>query len=281
MLAYRHAFHAGNHGDVLKHLLLLAVLRHLNLKDKGWRFVDTHAGAGGYSLQGTYARKKAEHAQGIARVRARAADAPPLVMDYLERVREFNGGDTLRQYPGSPALAHALQRPQDQLSLFELHPTDHRVLDSYLGRQPGCEVRMTDGFEALKSRLPPPTRRGLVLIDPSYELDRDYTRVVAALRDALQRFADGTYMVWYPQVGKLAAAQLPKRLRALAPGAWLHAHLTVAQPDARGFGMSGSGVFVINPPHTLHAQLKTVLPWLHGVLAQFDGGGWGLEQKAD
>jgi 23S rRNA (adenine2030-N6)-methyltransferase len=280
MLAYRHAFHAGNHGDVLKHLVLLAVLRHLNLKDKGWRYVDTLAGAGGYSLQGAYARKKAEHAQGIALVRARAADAPPLVADYLERVREFNGGDALKQYPGSPAFAHALQRPQDQLSLFELHPTDHRVLSSYLGKEAGCEVRMVDGFEALKSRLPPPTRRGLVLVDPSYELDRDYARVVSVLRESLQRFADGSYLVWYPQVGKVQAAELPKRLRNLTSGPWLHARLTVARPDARGFGMSGSGVFVFNPPHTLHAQLKTVLPWLHEVLKQFDGGGWQLDQKA-
>jgi 23S rRNA (adenine2030-N6)-methyltransferase len=281
MLAYRHAFHAGNHGDVLKHLVLLAVLRHLNLKDKGWRYVDTHAGAGGYSLQGAYARKKAEHAQGIALVRARGADAPPLVADYLERVREFNGGDALKQYPGSPAFAHALQRPQDQLELFELHPTDHRVLSSYLGKEAGCEVRMVDGFDTLKSRLPPPTRRGLVLVDPSYELDRDYARVVSTLREVVPRFADGTYMVWYPQVGKVQAAELPKRLRNLANGPWLHARLTVARPDARGFGMSGSGVFVFNPPHTLHAQLKTVLPWLHEVLKQFDGGGFVLEQRAD
>jgi 23S rRNA (adenine2030-N6)-methyltransferase len=213
-------------------------------------------------------------------VRARAADAPPLVADYLERVREFNGGDALKQYPGSPAFAHALQRPQDQLSLFELHPTDHRVLSSYLGKEAGCEVRMVDGFEALKSRLPPPTRRGLVLVDPSYELDRDYARVVSVLRESLQRFADGSYLVWYPQVGKVQAAELPKRLRNLTSGPWLHARLTVARPDARGFGMSGSGVFVFNPPHTLHAQLKTVLPWLHEVLKQFDGGGWQLDQKA-
>lgn len=139
---------------------------------------------------------------------------------------------------------------------------------------------MVDGFEALKSRLPPPTRRGLVLVDPSYELERDYARVVSVLRESLQRFADGSYLVWYPQVGKVQAAELPKRLRNLTSGPWLHARLTVARPDARGFGMSGSGVFVFNPPHTLHAQLKTVLPWLHGVLKQFDSGGWQLDQKA-
>jgi len=121
----------------------------------------------------------------------------------------------------------------------------------------------------------------VVLMDPSYELDRDYSRVVTALRDGMQRFAEGTFMVWYPLVGKLPAVQLPKRLKALAPKRWVHARLTVQPFDARGFGMAGSGVFIINPPHTLHAELNSLLPWLHEALKQFDGGGWVLEQKAD
>jgi 23S rRNA (adenine2030-N6)-methyltransferase len=284
MLAYRHAFHAGNHGDVLKHIVLMQVLRHMNLKDKGWRFIDTHAGAGGYSLQSSYARKKGEFEQGVGRLWDQP-DLPPLVADYLQFVQQFNGGQAakgpLRQYPGSPALAHAMSRPQDQLRLFELHPTDYRVLASYLAEEGGVEVKMSDGFEGLKSRLPPPTRRGVVLIDPSYEIDRDYSRVVAALRDGLQRFADGVYIVWYPVVGKLPAVQLPKRLRTLGARRWMHARLTVQKFDARGFGMAGSGVFVINPPHTLYAEMEALLPWLHGALKQFDGGGWVLEQKED
>ncbi|MFM8769817.1 MAG: 23S rRNA (adenine(2030)-N(6))-methyltransferase RlmJ [Rubrivivax sp.] len=280
MLAYRHAFHAGNHGDVLKHIALMQVLRHMNLKDKGWRFVDTHAGAGGYSLHSTYAKKNGEYTQGVGRLWGRT-DVPAPVADYLDLIRQFNGGSTLKQYPGSPAIANALCREQDQLRLFEMHPTDYRVLASYLAEEPGVEVKMSDGFEGLKSRLPPPTRRGVVLMDPSYELDRDYSRVVTALRDGMQRFADGTFMVWYPLVGKLPAVQLPKRLKALAPKRWVHARLTVQPFDARGFGMAGSGVFIINPPHTLHAELNTLLPWLHEVLKQFDGGGWVLEQKAD
>ena len=284
MLAYRHAFHAGNHGDVLKHIVLMQVLRYMNLKDKGWRYVDTHAGAGGYSLQSQYARKKGESELGIGRLWERQ-DLPPLVADYLSLIQQFNGGGErkaqLRQYPGSPALAHAMSRPQDQLRLFEMHPTDYRVLASYLAEEPGVEVRMADGFEGLKSRLPPPTRRGVTLIDPSYEIDRDYSRVVAALRDGLQRFADGVFIVWYPVVGKLPAVQLPKRLKALAARRWLHARLTVQKFDTSGFGMAGSGVFVINPPHTLHAELEAVMPWLHEVLKQFEGGGWLVEQKAD
>jgi 23S rRNA (adenine2030-N6)-methyltransferase len=121
----------------------------------------------------------------------------------------------------------------------------------------------------------------VVLMDPSYELDRDYSRVVTALRDGLQRFAEGTFMVWYPVVSKLPAVQLPKRLKALATKRWLHARLTVQPLDARGFGMAGSGLFIINPPHTLHAELNSLLPWLHEALKQFDGGGWVLEQKTD
>lgn len=280
MLAYRHAFHAGNHGDVLKHIVLMLVLRYMNQKEKGWRFVDTHAGAGGYSLHSTYAKKNAEFNEGVGRLWGRT-DVPPAVADYLDLIRQFNGSNTLKQYPGSPAIANALCREQDQLRLFEMHPTDYRVLASYLAEEPGVEVKMSDGFEGLKSRLPPPTRRGVVLMDPSYELDRDYSAVVAALRDGMQRFADGTFMVWYPMVGKLPAVQLPKRLKALAPKRWVHARLTVQKLDARGFGMAGSGVFIINPPHTLHAELNTLLPWLYEALKQFDGGGWVLEQKAD
>jgi 23S rRNA (adenine2030-N6)-methyltransferase len=279
MLAYRHAFHAGNHGDVLKHVVLVQVLEYLNLKDKGWRYVDTHAGAGRYALYGAAARKKAEHLHGIAQLWGRE-DAPPAVARYLELVRAANPGGTLTSYPGSPQFAQMLQRRQDQLRLFEMHPADVRTLGTRFGRAPGVEVVLGDGFTELKSQLPPPTRRSLVLMDPSYELERDYARVLATLREALARFAEGVYMVWYPQVGRVAAHELPRRLQALAPKGWLHARLTVQQPDARGFGLAGSGVFVFNPPHTLHGELARALPWLHEALKQHEGGSWLLDQRA-
>jgi 23S rRNA (adenine2030-N6)-methyltransferase len=273
MLAYRHAFHAGNHADVLKHTALVAVLRYMNLKDKGWRMVDTHAGAGGYSLQGEYAAKRSEFEQGIAPLWARD-DLPPPVADLVGLVRQFNGDKTLVQYPGSPALAHMLMRPQDQLRLYEMHPTDHKILASYLGEQPGVEVAMSDGFAALKSQLPPTTRRGVVLIDPSYEIKTDYARTLAALREALERFAEGVVIVWLPQLQLLEAAQLPQRLKAsadkLAKKGWLHARLTVAQSDERGYGMLGSSVFIANPPHTLVAELRPAVAWLAKTLGQVD-----------
>ncbi|MEY2890674.1 MAG: hypothetical protein RJA98_582 [Pseudomonadota bacterium] len=279
MLAYRHAFHAGNHADVLKHTVLTMVLRYMNQKDKPYRLVDTHGGAGGYSLEGSYAQKKGEFEQGIARLWGRA-DLPAPVADYVARVTEFNPEGRLEQYPGSPAFARALLRPQDQLRLFELHPTDFRILASYMEGERHVEVKQADGFEGLKSQVPPSTRRGVVLMDPSYEGHGDYNKVVHSLRDALQRFAEGVYMVWYPQVQKLEAAQLPKRLEAMAPKGWLHARLTVQQPDAQGFGLAGSGMFIINPPYTLHDELLAVLPWLTEALGQYDGANYLLEHRA-
>ena len=278
MLAYRHAFHAGNHADVLKHTVLTQVLRHMNAKDKPYRLVDTHAGAGGYSLEGRYAQKKGEYEQGIARLWERD-DLPPAVADYVELVRQFNPDGRLTQYPGSPALAQMVLRAQDQLRLFELHPTDHRILASYLGPLKGAEVFDTDGFDGLKGQVPPSTRRAVVLMDPSYEGNGDYAKVVSALRDAVTRFAEGVYVVWYPQVTKLEAAQLPRRLEALAPKGWLHARLSVQEPDRLGFGLAGSGVFVINPPYTLHAQMQTVLPYLTDVLGQYDSANYLLKER--
>jgi 23S rRNA (adenine2030-N6)-methyltransferase len=264
---------------VLKHVVLTRVLRHMNLKPKPYRLIDTHSGAGGYSLEGIHAQKKGEYFNGVARLWDRA-DLPPAVADYLEHVRQFNPGKRLEQYPGSPAFGQMLLRPQDQLRLFELHPTDHRILDAYLGTSPGVQVKDTDGFDGLKGQVPPDSRRAVVLMDPSYEGTGDYGRVIASLRDAIDRFPLGVYLVWYPQVSKLEAAQLPRRLEGLAPKGWLHVRLTVQQPDSQGFGLAGSGMFILNPPYTLHAQLLEVLPCLTEVLGQYDGANYLLEEKA-
>ncbi|MBL8352467.1 MAG: 23S rRNA (adenine(2030)-N(6))-methyltransferase RlmJ [Burkholderiaceae bacterium] len=283
MLAYRHAFHAGNHADVLKHAVLVAVLRHLNLKDKAWRLVDTHAGAGAYALQAAAAQKHGEYRQGIARL-WQAPDLPPLLADYVAQVRAFDPHDGLSQYPGSPRFARALMRPQDQLRLFELHPTDHALLAEQFAGDRQVIVQHGDGFAGLKSQLPPPSRRGLLLMDPSYEIKTDYAAVVAAAREALTRFAEGIVMIWYPQLDLRESAQLPQRLKAVADAqakkGWLHARLTVAEPNERGFGMLGSGLFVANPPYTLRAQLQAALPVLVRLLGQFAGAGQRLEVSA-
>ena len=279
MLAYRHAFHAGNHADVLKHLVLTQVLRHMALKDKPYTLIDTHAGAGGYSLASPEAQKKGEFEHGILRLWDRT-DLPAAVADYLQIVRDFNPEGGLGRYPGSPEFARRLLRPADALRLFELHPADVRTLAAHHAARPHTEVHHEDGFEGLKAQLPPPSRRAVLLIDPSYELKADYARLVAAVREALRRFAECVVIVWYPQVNRLEAAQLPKRLCNLAPKAWLHARLTVQPVDQQGFGLAGSGVVVINPPWTLHAALQEALPWLCKVLAQYDGANYLLEQRA-
>lgn len=283
MLAYRHAFHAGNHADVLKHIVFMRVLRYLNQKEKPYRLVDTHAGAGGYSLEGQYAQKKNEYVEGIGRLWEKeksGEELPEAVADYLAAVREFNPDGKLTQYPGSPAFAQMLLRPQDQLRLFELHNTDHRILASYLGETKGVQIFNADGFDGLKGQLPPPSRRGAVLMDPSYEGHHDYGRVIASLREALTRFAEGVYMVWYPQVTKLEAAQLPRRLEALAPKGFLHVRLTVQPLDQHGFGLAGSGMFILNPPYTLHDEMQALLPWLVEVLGQYDDANYLIEQRA-
>ncbi|MEW6560466.1 MAG: 23S rRNA (adenine(2030)-N(6))-methyltransferase RlmJ [Pseudomonadota bacterium] len=280
MLAYRHAFHAGNHADVLKHLVLVQVLRHMNRKDKPYWVIDTHAGAGGYALHEAHAQKNAEYADGIERLWA-CKDAPEAVADYLALIKAFNPSGVLLHYPGSPAIAHQLMRPQDKLRLFELHPTDHRVLEATFGAQPGVQVRCADGFVALKSLLPPPDRRAVVLLDPSYELKTDYAALRHALTDALQRFAVGTYAVWYPVLQRRESHLLPQQLRRIAGQAdWLDVRMQVREPDVSGFGLLGSGMFLINPPWTLHDTLRDVLPWLTGVLGQFKGAHFSLEQQA-
>jgi 23S rRNA (adenine2030-N6)-methyltransferase len=284
MLAYRHAFHAGNHADVLKHLVLCQVLLHMAEKDKPFTLVDTHAGAGGYSLEGRYALKKNESESGIVRLWART-DLPRALAHYVSLVRDFNGGGDapLAQYPGSPALAQMLLRPTDPLHCFELHPTDERILRAYLSARRLAKVTLGDGFAALPHELPPPSRRGVVLIDPPYEMKTDYVRTLGAVREALSRFATGVVLVWVPQLATVESRELPRRLlnaAASAPKGALHARLTVAAPGERGFGLIGSSMVVINPPHGLQETLREVLPYLKTVLGRFDGATHGLDLQS-
>ncbi|MFA5664178.1 23S rRNA (adenine(2030)-N(6))-methyltransferase RlmJ [Castellaniella sp.] len=282
MFSYRHAFHAGNHGDVLKHAILVQILEYLKRKDKPFWVVDTHAGAGLYALQGDWARQSGEAGTGVARLPGQP-DPPVLVQRYLTALQAFSDARDGPLYPGSPALAvHAL-RSHDQLHLFELHPTEITVLHQSLERL-GADPRRVgihhvDGFAGLAALLPPAPRRGLILIDPSYEDKRDYRQVLAAIRAGLQRFAQGCYMVWYPLVQRVQATEMARALERL-PVEWLHATLQVRKPSADGLGLHGSGVFVINPPYTLHAELRTALPWLARVLGQDARAGHTLRSSA-
>ena len=277
MLSYRHAFHAGNHADVLKHAVLVHLLRYLTQKDKPLWFVDTHAGAAVYALDEGYAQKNAEYETGIGRLWPRA-DLPPALADYVDQVRALNPAGALRRYPGSPQLALQLLRKQDRLRMFELHSTESRLLQQYFRDDaPRAIVQAGDGYAGLQAVLPPPSRRALVLIDPSYEDKGDYRQVLAALRDAQKRFAAGVYAVWYPQVQRREARQFPEQLKSLQAKDWLHVTLTVKKPEASGYGLHGSGMFVLNPPWLLPQALDLAMPYLARVLAQDAAAAFSLE----
>ena len=283
MLSYRHAFHAGNHADVLKHFLLVQLLRHMTRKETAFWVIDTHAGAGVYALDTGYATKLAEHVDGIGRVWNRN-DLPAPLTEYVDFVRELNPDGKLRAYPGSPWIAQRLLRPQDRLRLFELHSTDSELLQGNfraLGArtQRSTIIASTDGYAGLKAVLPPLPRRGLVLIDPPFEDKNDYNTVVAALTDALTRFATGTYALWYPQLVRADSQHLPATLKTLPAKNWLHVALSVCAPAEDGFGMRGSGLFILNPPWTLHKTLQEVMPYLVTVLGRDSGAGFVLEQR--
>ena len=282
MLSYRHSFHAGNHADVLKHFVLVYLLRHLAQKDKPFWYIDTHAGAGEHALDGPWAKKNAEFESGIARLWNRR-DLPPPVADYVDQVVALNPAapgakPALKKYPGSSQIALQLMRPRDRMRLFELHSTEASHLKTYYkGQAPRMLVQSGDGFAGLNTILPPVTRRGLVLIDPSYEDKDDYRHVIKALKDGLERFATGTYMLWYPEVQRPESRRLPDALKRIPVKDWLHVALTVKTPDESGLGLHGSGLYIINPPWTLAGMLRKFMPGLTKALAQDASAAFVLE----
>lgn len=279
MLSYRHAFHAGNHADVLKHAVAVQLLRHLGQKDKAYWYIDTHAGAGVYALTEGYAAKTAEFETGIGKLWERQ-DLPAPLADYVDQVSALNPDGRLRYYPGSPYLAWRLMREQDRMRLFELHTTEIDVLRHNF-RDAGRRAMLYpgDGFDGIKALLPPAPRRALVLVDPSFEDKRDYARTLACLEESLGRFATGVYAVWYPQVARLESQRFPEQLKRLQSTDWLHLTLTVSRPPADGYGLFGSGMFILNPPYTLAAAMKTALPYLVDVLGQDDAAQFKLEGR--
>lgn len=284
MLSYRHAFHVGNHADVLKHTVLLQVLKHAAQKDKPFWYIDTHAGAGSYALDKGYATQNAEFSGGIGQLWD-VKGLPLAVADYIALVRSFNPDQSLRHYPGSPILAYSAMRPDDRLRLFELHPNDYKLLNQSfksLGLGPGNRKVMTeakDGFAGIKALLPPPQRRAVILIDPPYEEKKDYQRVVEMLKDSLVRFATGTYIIWYPLLQRPEPQQMVDKLKKLPLKNWLHVSLTVHTPSIDGFGMHGSGLFIANPPYTLPQLLVETMPILLEKLGMDEGADYVLESQ--
>jgi 23S rRNA (adenine2030-N6)-methyltransferase len=277
MLSYRHAFHAGNHADVLKHFVLDQVLTYFTQKDKPFWYIDTHAGAGLYELTKGYALQNAEFDSGIARLTSRL-DLPEPVATYLEIIKSLNLNNVLNLYPGSPMVAKAHLRADDKMRLFELHPSDCKLLiENFKDDGKQVKIEVSDGFLGLKSLLPPPSKRAVVLIDPPYEEKQDYQRVVDCVKDSLARFATGTYMVWYPLLQRPEPIQMLEKLKKLEVENWLNVSITVQVPSDEGFGMFGSGLFIINPPWTLPKILDETLPYLTSLLAKDDSAEYSLE----
>ncbi len=288
MLSYRHVFHAGNHADVLKHIVLQQTLLHLCQKEAPFFYIDTHAGAGAYALNSDHAKKSGESRDGIFRL-LEAGNLPEAVQDYLRLIWAINPGKKLNRYPGSPCIAELLLREQDRIRLFEMHPVDIRVLQDNIklwaglkttpkpGRGRRIIVERKDGFTSLKSLLPPPSRRAAVLIDPSYEVKQDYQSVITTLVDAQKRFPTGTYMVWYPILQRLESRRFADQLKKNAARGWLNITLRIARPVPDGTGFVASGMFIINPPWKLREKLEEAMPSLVELLGRDDGAGYDIE----
>ena len=284
MFSYRHAFHAGSHADILKHLVMIHLVEYLQEKPGALTIVDTHAGAGIYSLIDGFAAVSKEADQGIYRLTKFAENnsVSSGIAHYLDCIRAENADDEIKIYPGSPFILARLLRTQDRLKLFELHPKEIDILRhniSELKQSKQIDIYAEDSFARLKGLMPPPSRRGLVLIDPSYEDKQDYRYLETTMEEALQRFATGCYAIWYPCLSRRESAALPDHMKKIAAAhkrSWLHVELRVENaPKERR--LQASGMFIINPPWTLEKQLAESLPILVKVLGQDGGAGFVLK----
>lgn len=274
LLSYRHSFHAGNHADVVKHIVQSLILDALKQKDKPFVYHDTHSGVGRYDLTHEWSEKTGEYKQGIARIWEQN-NLPEDLKSYLDAIKALNNGDNLRYYPGSPRVARAQLRSQDRMVLTELHPSDYPLLEQEFHRDHQVSIYKEDGFSRLKASLPPQERRGLVLIDPPYELAKEYRDVVQAIYQSHKRWATGIYAIWYPVVNRCDIDDMLEGLEGLGIRKILQIELGVS-PDTNERGMTASGMIVINPPWKLESQMQEILPFLQQAIAPATGH-WKVE----
>lgn len=278
---YRHAYHAGNHADVLKHVALALIIEHLKKKDAPFRYYDAHGGIGLYDLAGTEAEKTFEWREGVGRLFAAdgaalplSGEAEALIAPWRACVAEVNAEGGLGRYPGSPEIARALLRREDRLRLNELHPVDYETLAARFATDKRTAVTRLDALVFLKSQTPPPERRGLILIDPPYEKTNEADQAIRMLTEGLKRFATGVYALWYPVTGDGLDRKLREAVVAM-PVKSMTAELLVreARPDS---GLAGSGVIVVNPPWRLDEEMRALLPALAERLSQ-GAPSWRIE----
>ncbi|WP_420960025.1 23S rRNA (adenine(2030)-N(6))-methyltransferase RlmJ [Brucella sp. IR073] len=279
---YRHAYHAGNFADVFKHVVLTRIIEYLKRKEQAFRVVDTHAGIGRYDLTGTEAGKTAEWRDGILRLLdgASSGSIPPAVAEllapYLDIIRAENAGDSLTTYPGSPLLARRLMRKQDRLSALELHPEDVKTLATLFAGDHQARIIHLDGWLALGAHLPPKEKRGLVLVDPPFEIAGEFDRLVDGLIKAHKRFPGGTYALWYPVKDRQEVKRFAARLRETGIAKILRLELAIRPPSPEP-RLDGTGMIVVNPPYTLESEMKLLLPCLTGLLGEAKGGSFAIE----
>ena len=275
MLSYRHGYHAGNHADVFKHIVLSLLVRSLLTKEKPFFYLDTHAGAGRYHLESTLPSKNREFESGIASL-MNHGDAPPELSDYFAAIAVLNHGGGFLDYPGSPCIVRSMLRSGDRMSLCELHPRDLEALQWVFSGERRVCVSQMDGYQAIRAQLPPLERRGLVHIDPAYELKDERKRLLEALREGHRRWATGMYAVWYPIQDRYVADDFLKRVQRSRIPRILMSEFSVLQ-QTEELRMIGSGMLVINPPWKLEEQLRGVLPWLWERLAVKGQGGYRVK----
>lgn len=261
MLSYRHAFHAGNFADVLKHSTLYLVIDYFCHKDKGFSYIDSHSGAGIYRLLDEYAQKTGEYKNGIEKI-IKQNDLPEDLIDYCNLINKLNTTQNqLTLYPGSPGIAKQLLRRQDAAHLYELHPSDNLLLNQYCERWRKATVYQSDGYQGVLAQVPPATRRGIVLIDPSYEIKKDYIDAVETIIQAYRKFATGCYILWYPVVQRhfidnMSEKFINSKVKNLIQVEYCQ------EKDTDEYGMTGTGLFIVNPPWQLKQQMQSILPYL-------------------
>jgi 23S rRNA (adenine2030-N6)-methyltransferase len=276
---YRHAFHAGNFADVLKHVVLMMLVEHLKKKPSPFLFLDTHAGRGVYDLSEAQPQRSGEYKSGVGRLLdLPAASLPPEVAAYILLVRESAGKDhsAITAYPGSPVIVARMRRPTDRLVLIEKLPKEADALRAAVGRRRLVSVVDGDGYASLKAHLPPREGRGLVLIDPPYESELEFDKVLAALEVAHERWPAGMYCVWYPLTDRAGPVRFHRNVERAGIRKVLDVTLNVLPADAQ-VGMSGAGLVIINPPWQLDERLRELMPQLHRLLAPEGLGGCNVE----
>jgi 23S rRNA (adenine2030-N6)-methyltransferase len=276
MLSYQHAYHAGNFADVLKHVVLVQVLKYLKTKDKPLCYLDTHAGSGVYKLSNSEAQKNREYLNGIGKLWQRE-DLPACVADYVNLIKQFNQPGQLTSYPGSPLFASQLLSDKDRLFLYEWHTAESRLLGDSVKEDKRIKIFRADGLKDSLGLLPPKEHRGLILIDPSYEIKNEYQTVADALKEMTKRFATGCYLLWYPVVARKRNRYMERALQASGIKNIQLFELGI-QADSEELGMTACGMIAINPPWTLLADMKLTLPWLAEALGENQQGFYRIEQ---